>query len=62
MNISLPEIVREEAAARRAAERMVRRPGHVPLAPQLGIVAYRDDRGVSLSAGILTAGQVMPPA
>ncbi|MGH2342589.1 hypothetical protein ACRC7T_14030 [Segnochrobactraceae bacterium EtOH-i3] len=39
-----------------------RRAGYVPLAPRLGIVAYRDDRGVSLSAGIQIASQVPPPA
>lgn len=36
--------------------------GYQPLAPQLGIIAYRDRSGVSLSAGIRTASQVHPPA
>lgn len=36
--------------------------GYRPLAPQLGIVAYRDRSGVSLSAGIRTAGRASPPA
>lgn len=39
-----------------------RRAGYAPLAPRLGIVAYRNEAGVSLSAGIQIASQVPPPA
>lgn len=57
----LAERAAEEALARREAS-ISRTAGYACLAPQLGIIAYRDRSGVSLSYGIRIAGQIQPPA